>query len=434
MKNRRTLIVSLGVTLVIVLGILVLWMSKTKIVIVDGKDTIKRGVTADSIISDMNNGEISFKENNKAFKYSYSDLGITTKIDSEQSKKINRSFIVNYSNIDFEYDYTNLKNELSKLNKDRNKTEYAKIEKHGSKLSVSDIVKGNYLDIGKIYDYIVSNLAKHSIFVDLTEYYENIDSTKPTYEKLIAEKDKVNNTYIKYTNGYEIKLDNYIEYLDIKNNKISLTKDENKLNELRNTIDKTIEHELIEYDTVGKSREFKTHSGKTIAISKGTYGNIFSSDDETEYILEKFRKFKNESNREPIYSQKMPDEIGDTYIEVDINNQHVYHYVNGKLKSDSPCVTGTLDGKHNTPTGIYYILEKKNGKTLYPSGSTKGTFVNKWMRVMWTGVGLHDAYWRGAFGGTIYKTNGSHGCINLPSNYAYKLYDEIKMNEPVIIY
>ena len=41
MKNRRTLIVSLGVTLVIVLGILVLWMSKTKIVIVDGKDIME---------------------------------------------------------------------------------------------------------------------------------------------------------------------------------------------------------------------------------------------------------------------------------------------------------------------------------------------------------------------------------------------------------
>ena len=56
------------------------------------------------------------------------------------------------------------------------------------------------------------------------------------------------------------------------------------------------------------------------------------------------------------------------------------------------------------------------------------------MRLTNSGVGLHDAYWRKSFGGSIYKTSGSHGCINLPKSFAYKLYDETYVNMPVIIY
>ena len=41
------------------------------------------------------------------------------------------------------------------------------------------------------------------------------------------------------------------------------------------------------------------------------------------------------------------------------------------------------------------------------------------------GIGLHDASWRGSFGGTIYKNGGSHGCINLPYSKAQAIYNII---------
>ena len=47
---------------------------------------------------------------------------------------------------------------------------------------------------------------------------------------------------------------------------------------------------------------------------------------------------------------------------------------------------------------------------------------------------MHDATWRGTFGGTIYKTNGSHGCINLPHSVAKKIYENISSGIPVICY
>ena len=50
------------------------------------------------------------------------------------------------------------------------------------------------------------------------------------------------------------------------------------------------------------------------------------------------------------------------------------------------------------------------------------------------GQGLHDASWRTAFGGNIYQTNGSHGCVNLPPAVAATIYENIDTGTPVILY
>ena len=47
---------------------------------------------------------------------------------------------------------------------------------------------------------------------------------------------------------------------------------------------------------------------------------------------------------------------------------------------------------------------------------------------------MHDANWRSSFGGTIYKTSGSHGCINLPPAVAKTIYENISQGMPVLCY
>jgi lipoprotein-anchoring transpeptidase ErfK/SrfK len=49
-------------------------------------------------------------------------------------------------------------------------------------------------------------------------------------------------------------------------------------------------------------------------------------------------------------------------------------------------------------------------------------------------IGMHDAPWRSSFGGNIYKTNGSHGCINLPPKSAETIFGYVKSGFPVIVY
>ena len=49
-------------------------------------------------------------------------------------------------------------------------------------------------------------------------------------------------------------------------------------------------------------------------------------------------------------------------------------------------------------------------------------------------IGIHDAKWRGSFGGKIYRTDGSHGCVNVPEYLAKKIYENIEPGTPIICY
>lgn len=119
-----------------------------------------------------------------------------------------------------------------------------------------------------------------------------------------------------------------------------------------------------------------------------------------------------------------------TYINVSIAGQYLQFYKNGRLVISSNVVTGQL-GKHDTPRGTYRIRYKT--RNTYLTGADYRSYVYYWMPIV-GGVGLHDATWRSSFGGSIYKSNGSHGCINLPYNTAKTIYDNAPTGTLVKIY
>jgi lipoprotein-anchoring transpeptidase ErfK/SrfK len=98
----------------------------------------------------------------------------------------------------------------------------------------------------------------------------------------------------------------------------------------------------------------------------------------------------------------------------------------------SPCVTGLDNGKRNTPYGTYKILTKVPGKRL--KGKTWNCWVDRWMKFTNSNIGLHDASWRSSYGGDIYKTNGSHGCVNMPLEAAKTVYNNLESNMPIIVW
>ena len=120
------------------------------------------------------------------------------------------------------------------------------------------------------------------------------------------------------------------------------------------------------------------------------------------------------------------------YVDIDISDQVVTYFENGVIKLQTPCVTGLANGRRNTPYGTFKILTKTPGKRL--RGKTWNCWVNRWMRFTNSSIGLHDASWRSSFGGEIYKTNGSHGCVNLPTEAAYQLYDLVNIDTTVIVH
>lgn len=78
-----------------------------------------------------------------------------------------------------------------------------------------------------------------------------------------------------------------------------------------------------EYDTVGKTRQFQATRGEIVTVEGGIYGNQIDRDAEKEYLLQAFLENRREVH-EPAYLQMArnqgKDDIGNTYIEVDMTN------------------------------------------------------------------------------------------------------------------
>ncbi len=94
---------------------------------------------------------------------------------------------------------------------------------------------------------------------------------------------------------------------------------------------------------------------------------------------------------------------------------------------ESDFVSGNESRGWSTPAGAYPLTYKQRNATL--KGQNYSTPVSYWMPFN-GGIGMHDAYWRSSFGGKIYKTNGSHGCINLPPAVAKTVYENISAGMP----
>lgn len=127
-----------------------------------------------------------------------------------------------------------------------------------------------------------------------------------------------------------------------------------------------------------------------------------------------------------------PAGMPETYVDVNLTAQTMTYYLNGYAVLASPCVTGNVNAGNGTPAGFYSIKVMVPGKRLV--GPTWNVWVNYWMRFTDGSIGLHDASWRSSFGGNIYQTNGSHGCVNLPPDVAATLYSMVTVGTPVVVH
>lgn len=192
------------------------------------------------------------------------------------------------------------------------------------------------------------------------------------------------------------------------------------------------------YNTYGKTRKFKTTKDGTVKIEGGILG-WWIDEGKTVDQLKSLLQKKKSKTLEPVYrnvaAQHGEDDIGDTYVEISIERQHLWYYKNGKMKMESDMVSGKLTKDRKTTVGVHRLYGKQRDRYL-GTIAVQGyhTFVNYWMPFNWDGQGLHDATWRSKFGGNLYKTGGSHGCVNLPYDFAGKLYEQLEIGTPVVVY
>ena len=189
------------------------------------------------------------------------------------------------------------------------------------------------------------------------------------------------------------------------------------------------------YDTMGNTREFETYDGRTKTITGGDYGWVIDQPKETEALMEAIESGVTQV-REPVYAyegwSRDTNDIGYTYIEIDLTNQRMVLYVDGYPTVDTPVVTGNpnIPGME-TPTGCYALDAMQSPAVL--TGEDYETNVSYWMPFCGN-VGIHDAPWRTQFGGNLYLLEGSHGCVNTPYDKAQAIYQRVKVGCPVVVY
>jgi len=277
------------------------------------------------------------------------------------------------------------------------------------------------------------SILKGEKTLDLNEEYcyENPEYTLNSLKTLQTK--NLLNTYVstnityKFGSEYELLDGNIInewlsvdENLEVVINKTAVMKYVNELSK--------------KYDTVGITRNFKTSINKTVDVKGGLYGWKINQEAETKAIIENI-KFGEVSKKEPIYTQKAlsrdDDEIGNTYVEINITKQHLWFYKDGKLITQGSVVTGNPGKGHSTVTGTYMLNYKQKDAIL--AGPGYEVEVNYWMP-FYGNMGIHDAIWRNSFGGEIYKRRGTHGCVNAPLYLAKIIFENIEEGIPIICY
>ena len=194
------------------------------------------------------------------------------------------------------------------------------------------------------------------------------------------------------------------------------------------------------YDTYGKPHTFTSTSGRQVSVN-GDYGWQINQAEEAVALTRMVQNGTNQT-REPAYSRtaasRTGNDFGTTYVEVDMGLQHIYMYENGTLIAEAPIVTGNVAKGWTTPEGLYTLYYKERDRVLRGPKRADGTYsyespVSYWMPFN-GGIGLHDASWRGKFGGEIYKNNGSHGCINIPPKTAAVIYEHVYKGIPILCF
>lgn len=373
--------------------------------------------------------EIVYKENDikeEIKKYQSSIMWISSLITK---KEYYIDGIIQYN----EDELSNIVNNLDIVTKDIIDPINAEFKYSDGIYQIEPEVCGNKIDKEKLIKVISESIYKGISIIDLdkNKCYENpmytstSDKTIET-EKLLNKHVSTKITYLFGENREELDGNTIKDWLSVNEN-LDVAINEKALNEYISELGN-------KYNTVGMARSFKTSTGKVVEVEGGDYGWKINSLAEKKLLLEDI-KLGASMEKEPIYTQKAlyrdEDDIGNTYVEINISKQYLWFYKDGKVVAEGGVVTGDPRKGYSTALGTYMINYKQKDAILRGPGYEAK--VNYWMPFNGN-IGIHDANWRYSFGHNIYQNNGTHGCVNSPLNLAKKIYENIEAGTPVICY
>ncbi|HIW71625.1 MAG TPA: L,D-transpeptidase/peptidoglycan binding protein [Candidatus Levilactobacillus faecigallinarum] len=325
---------------------------------------------------------------------------------------------------------------VTKANKTRTASKDASFTYQDGHYVTTKEKQGNQLDATKVAASITKAIEQGKTTVDVSNDYlaPKVTTTSTTFKSALAKaKTITNKAYTYKLSGHTITIPDktVASWLTLKNGKLTTNQ------KLVKTYLTKLSHK---YGTIYKTRTFKSTKRGTVKVPAGLYGWSIKVTSETP-ALSKRVLAGNGMTRTPVIQgsgyHKNGTDIGNSYVEVDKTNQHMWVYKNGKVVVSTDVVTGLPTTAHHTPSGVWVIWSKQRNTTLRgknDNGSSYASKVKYWMPVDDTGVGIHDSSWQPQYGGTWYKKHGSHGCVNTPPSKIAAVYANVKVGTPVLIF
>ena len=324
--------------------------------------------------------------------------------------------------------------------------ENAYVSFNNSEFTIVPETEGNELNTKEAYQMISGAIDNEAIEVDLEsdpKAYKKADVTRDSAElqDIVNAYNNLAKANITYTFGDEtVTLDgNTIKDWLQFDEKGQLLQDDGAF---RQHVVDYVAQLAADHDTVGTERQFQTTSGRTVYVYGSAYGWKIDQDGEVAQLMQEIQS-GTQTTREPVYDMRAnahgTNDLGNTYIEVDLTEQYMWYYQNGNIIFQSDIVSGLpSDPDRKTPPGIFTLYSKNSPDVLRGAMTANGTYsyeqpVTYWMPFNGN-IGFHDADWQPYFGGDGYFTGGSHGCINLPPENAGQLYSLIQYDVPIVCF
>lgn len=302
-----------------------------------------------------------------------------------------------------------------------------------------DEVYGTQLDTTAVYNKAATAMAALSATCELTED----DLAKPT---VLAEDEgtqtALQTAISQFPSDVALMLNGTVKAVTITKatiaSWISINPGDYAIVLNQDAINTWVSENTAGLNTVGTTRTWTREDGTVCTVSGGTFGWEVDTSSLATTVYDTLNAGGATSieitcsSSGDVYNGAGARDWG-AYIDIDISEQTVRYYdASGNLLHSCACVTGNVSKGYDTPTGVYYLRAVQGQTTL--TGDDYTTVVNYWMPFIRNSIGLHDATWRSTFGSTIYKTNGSHGCVNLPLADAKWFYENLSTGICVIVH
>ncbi len=481
-KGRNAVLFVLGIVVILLIGAYIVGYMMTKdsflpntyvngisiggMNLSEAVQAVESGNTVNKLVLEKLNGETVTIDYSK-IDYTYSTNDKLSEISNKENKALWFVNLVKKStytiSMEGTYSEEKLKDIIDNASFGVTPSKNAKIVMEDDGFVITPEVQGDIVDTEKVFKEAIEAINNGVEEINLfdADCYKKPSVVASDLQEKLEDLNKVFNLEVKLDFDYtteNINFDVFKDWVTIKKDG-SYTVDQESVWEWVNSI-------RSKYDTLNKTRKFKSTLQGTVTIEAkrgadgkfdGIFGYFLDADKTAEAICDALEKGEN-TTIEPVYwtnggytydtqgkvkrSKKDEKEVITdisqlkTYIEVDLTNQMLWYYKDGKVIHECGIVSGLPTTERMTYPGIYQLWMKERNKTM-KGRTSEGSYESNcsyWNYISQNSIGIHDATWQSSFGGDRYKYFGSHGCVGISLSDAQYIYENVPLGTVVIMY